>query len=117
MIESDYIAPLLIRAPYVIPTLRLFRRQIMVARRGDRVMRAGVPGQADLYGYVQGGRCVEIELKGVDGRQSDEQRAWQAFCASWGVPYVLLRATRGEARRQTIERWCGELKAQLIGPG
>lgn len=109
--ESTLQAAFLLRAPERFPDeLRLFRRNVVVAQRGGRNVRAGIAGQSDLYAYVRGGRCLEIELKGLRTPVSPEQRAWAAWCESWGVPHLLLRAAKGETTEQTVERWCDELQ-------
>lgn len=108
--ESELQWALLAAAPAAIPTLRLFRRNVGTVRIGRRVMRFGVAGQADLWGVWKGGRLVEVELKAAGGRLSPEQRDWAAFCASWGIPHVVLRAEANETVAETVDRWICELK-------
>lgn len=100
---------LLLEAPKRLPDVRLFRRNIAVARIHKRVVHFAVAGQCDLYGITRGGRHLEIELKSATGTMSDEQLAWQRWCLAWSVPHVVLRAERDEEPVQTVARWCDEL--------
>lgn len=79
-------------ATHEFPDVRFFIRNVGKLMVGDRVISAGIKGQADVYGYVRGGRGIEIELKNIRTPQTKEQRAWQAFCEEWDIPYLLLRA-------------------------
>lgn len=121
---------------YQRPNVRLFRRQIIDRTVKDvhtnRIfqVKAGVVGQADIYGFVKKDipgewvSCgadlwpreaqirtipVEIECKGARTRVSDEQKAWRAFCLSWGIPHLELRAQADETEAMTVTRWCVEL--------
>jgi len=114
--ESSLQTSLLLAAPQRLPELRLFRRNVVVAQHGDRQTRAGLKGQADLYGYVRGGTVIELELKGHRTAVSPEQKAWAAWCAEWGVPFLLLRARGGESAEETVERWLGEIEAVVRAP-
>lgn len=111
--ESNLQQHLLLKAPERLPDLRLFRRNVVAVQVGGRGIRAGIKGQSDLYGYVRGGRCIEVELKGLRGALRPEQKAWAAWCAEWGVPHVVLRAEKGETIDATVERWIGELRAVI----
>ena len=73
------------------PRLRLWRANSGVARIGTRVVRFGVPGQADLTGILAGGRRLEIEVKSPTGRQSADQKNYQAMITQMGGLYVLAR--------------------------
>ena len=108
-LESTYQSTLLLRAPHVLPDLRLFRRQIMSGRIEGRRMSAGIAGQADLYGYWRGGGAVEIELKSLTGTTTPEQRAWREWCVSWGVPHLVLKPLRNEAVSATVARWLEQI--------
>lgn len=112
-LESTLQARLLLLAPERLPDLRLFRRNVVVARTENRTVRAGLPGQSDLYGYVRGGRVIEVELKAAGRYLSPPQRAWAKWCSDWDVPHVTLTGRVGETVEQTVERWIGEL-AELI---
>lgn len=78
--------------------MRLWRANVGVARiggprrAGGRVVRFGLPGQADLTGILPGGVRLEIEVKGPDGRQTAEQHAFQQVIERFGGVYVLARS-------------------------
>jgi len=113
--ESQLQSALLLHAPKSLPGIRLFRRNVIAARVGDRTVRAGIKGQCDLYGYIRGkGRVVEIEIKSSVGRLSPEQKTWAAWCAEWEVPHIVLTGAKGETTEETVERWCGELERFLM---
>jgi hypothetical protein len=112
--ESDLQALLLLRLPHRFPDLRVWRRNILKVRIGKRTMRAGVKGQADLYGYWRGGQGIELELKSAAGSSTPEQRAWAAMCQDWGVMHLVLKARRDEEPKDTVERWCDEIAACSI---
>jgi hypothetical protein len=59
---------------------------------GDRKVRFGVPGQADIHGILPGGLFLAIEVKSPTGQQSAEQRAYQAMVEKFGGVYVLARS-------------------------
>ena len=75
------------------PDLRLWRANTGVARFGKRVVAFGVPGQADLSGlFLPDGRRLEIEVKSPTGRQSREQRDFQAMIEKFNGVYILARS-------------------------
>ncbi len=74
------------------PRMRLWRANAGVARMGRRVVRFGVPGQADLTGILPGGIRLEVEVKAADGRQTEEQRNYQRMIERFGGVYVLARS-------------------------
>lgn len=74
------------------PDMRLWRSNCGVARMGDRTVRFGVPGQADLHGILPGGLFLAIEVKSETGQQTPEQRAYQAMIDKFGGVYVLARS-------------------------
>jgi len=71
---------------------RLWRANVGVARIGPRVIRFGIPGQADLTGILPGGGRLEIEVKSGRGRQTPEQKAFQRLIERFGGLYVLARS-------------------------
>ena len=71
--------------------MRLWRANAGVARIGDRVVRFGVPGQADLTGILPDGRRLEVEVKSPGGTQTDDQRNFQRMIERFGGVYVLAR--------------------------
>jgi hypothetical protein len=74
--------------------LRIWRINTGVARSMDfkRVIRFGVPGQADISGVLIDGRRLEIEVKTPTGRQSPQQKAFEAMIKSFGGVYILARS-------------------------
>lgn len=102
-------------AHYQRQNVRLFRRNVVDRHMQDmhtgRVnhVKAGIVGQCDIYGFVKGGRCFEVEVKNVKGRHSKEQFNWRYFCGEWDIPYIILRMAEGESEAQTCARWGLEL--------
>ena len=121
--EIDLQAALMLKAPKVMPNLRLFRRGVARVRIRDeksgkhRVIRFGIAGQCDLYGIEKGGKHIEIELKSETGSLSAEQEAWWHFCTTWRVPYLVLAPRRGETVVQTVDRWLREIERELSVSG
>lgn len=74
------------------PDLRLWRANTGVARIGRRVVRFGVPGQADITGILPGGRRLEIEIKSSTGRQTADQVNFQRMIERFGGLYILARS-------------------------
>lgn len=109
-IESELQAALLLAAPHAIPHLRLFRRNVGVARFGEHKVKFGIKGQSDIYGVFRGGQIIELELKAADGRLSKEQIAWREFCLVWGIPHLVLRALDQESKTDTVTRWLREIR-------
>lgn len=73
--------------------MRLWRQNTGMARMGPRRMvRFGVPGQADLTGILPGGIRLEIEIKTNFGQQTTEQRNYQRMIERFGGVYVLARS-------------------------
>jgi hypothetical protein len=92
-----------------IPDTRLFIRNVgqFQDERGN-VFKAGITGQADVWGWLfrtPHPMPLEIELKNVRTKETDEQRAWKAYCDSNGVPHLKLRAKKNETPRQVVDRW------------
>ncbi len=114
MKELDLMRAFMAEVPIAIPDARIFRRDIINEKsaRGHWI-KAGIKGQADTYILARGGRHVELETKAANGRLSDEQKAWRAFCLEFQIPYLMPRAKAGEHPTITIERWIGELRACL----
>lgn len=117
--ETDLLHIFIERVPFVLPSTRVFRRNIINRKvtEGERtfVIRNGIKGQADAYALVRGGRHVEIETKAAKGSLEKEQRAWRAFCAAFEIPHLVLRAKTDEAPVVTVERWVNELAKVING--
>lgn len=112
MLESEYVTELLLTAPKILPTIRLFKRSVGVFNVDGRTFRAGMKGQADLYGLIKGGRHLEIEVKNVRGILRDEQKKWRVFCELWGIPWLELRVPAGLSsdRKRVALQWCEEIR-------
>ncbi len=88
--------------------MRLWRANVGVAHiggprsAGGRVVRFGLPGQADLTGILPCGVRLEIEVKRPGCPQTCEQRAFQRMIEHFGGVYVLARSV--EDVRQAIGR-------------
>jgi hypothetical protein len=52
----------------------------------------GEPGLPDIVGMLPGGRFLGIEVKTKTGKQSDDQKAFQARCEKEGGLYILARS-------------------------
>ena len=74
------------------PWLRIWRANVGVARINRRVVRFGVPGQADLTGILYDGRKIEIEVKSATGRQTQDQKNFQAMIEKFNGVYILARS-------------------------
>jgi len=110
-LESELQAALFLQAPFAIPDLRLFRRNISVVRIGDRRIKHGIKGQSDIHGYWKGGQAIELELKALGGSTREGQKEWAAFCQEWGVTYLLLKPFKEETVKTTVDRWLTEIRA------
>jgi hypothetical protein len=75
------------------PDCRIWRNNTGVGRTlsGQRVIRFGLVGSADLLGILRGGRFLAVEVKTAKGRQSEAQRNFQRMIESMGGIYVLAR--------------------------
>ena len=113
MTESQLQVALLLAASRELQDLRLFRRNVGVARIEGRAVRFAIAGQCDLYALVRGGGHLEVELKAAGGRLSPEQESWQNWCIAWSIPHIVLKAEKGETVEQTVGRWCAELKEEI----
>ncbi len=91
----------ILRAFGTLPQIRLWRANAGVARIGARVIRFGIPGQADLTGILPDGRRLEIEVKSPTGRQTPEQRAFQNMIEKFHGIYILARSTNDVRQRLT----------------
>lgn len=113
MSETEYVKTFMASSAVALPDLRLFRRNVGAIQMKGRVFRAGLPGQADMYGYERGtGRAIEIEAK-LKSRLSPDQERWRDWCRAWGVLWLLVTASKGETQAQTVTRWVAETRAVL----
>jgi hypothetical protein len=112
VLETDLVRALIANASLTLRDVRLFRRNVGLVKLQDRVFRAGVPGQCDIYCIGRGGWHGEVECKRY-GKLSAEQVYWRDWCRAWGIPWMLLEAHKGELPVATVDRWLAELRAWL----
>lgn len=77
-----------------IPHIRVWRANAGAAMRAGRLVRFGVPGQADITGIIggrHGGRRLEIEVKRPDRRNrlSPEQKNFAAMIRRMGGVHIV----------------------------
>lgn len=111
-IEGDYVRSFLARVSLEFRDYRFFRRNVGMVRLEDRVFRAAIPGQCDLYVLGRGGWHGEIECKRFGSLSLDQER-WRGWCESWKIPWAVLSARKSETLAQTVERWSLETRAWL----
>lgn len=113
--ETDLLHHLIKRVPFAYPQARVFRRNIIkrvVVENGRKFMlRNGIAGQSDAYALIRGGMHIEIETKAATGKVREAQERWQDFCRTFGIPHIVLRASKGEFVDDTVNRWIDELRA------
>lgn len=87
------------------PRLRIWRQNTGVGLTMDaeRVIRFGLRGSGDISGILMGGSRIEIEDKTKTGRQSKNQKAFQAMIERFGGLYVLAR-DEDDIERAIVER-------------
>ena len=77
----------------------------------------GAPvGAADLGGWLEGGRAVQIECKFGRGKLSREQRRWQQTCFAWGVVHVVATGNAAESTVVQVVR-VAEMVRAAVSPG
>ena len=86
-IQSEILA-----AVSALPDTLIWRANSALAVTAARqIIRANVPGCADLIGCSRG-RFIAIEVKTETGRQSQQQRRFQAAVERAGGLYVIARS-------------------------
>jgi hypothetical protein len=75
----------------LLPRCYFWRMNTGVAQAGDRKIRFGVPGQADITG-IANGRRVEIEVKSPTGKQRPDQKQFQSRVEAAGGIYIVARS-------------------------
>lgn len=129
MLETELRRRYIAACSRAFPDLRLFNRNVGFFKTpGGGGFRAGIKGQADVYGYfrtpirVRGlgpepiGTAghgptivIEVELKRHGQHLKPEQETWRAWCKEWGVPYLLLEEKdRLAPPSDTIGGWVDE---------
>ena len=91
--------------------IRVALSEIGVVRRNNvgtfytpdgRPIVVGIPGEADLTLFQNGGKTVFIETKTPTGRQSKKQKHFQAVVERMGYDYMVMRSV-DDARRYIEE--------------
>jgi hypothetical protein len=88
--------------------VRLFIRNVSVIPIEDRFVRSSISGQADVWGLLYRPPYpmhIEIELKNVHTKDTDEQIKWRAYCDEHGTPFLYMRAQTDHTPAQIIEDW------------
>ena len=93
----------ILRAFGTLPQLRIWRANVGAARIGTRVVRFGIPGQADLTGILSDGRRLEIEVKSETGQQTRDQGSFQRMIERFNGIYILARSV--EDVQEALERY------------
>jgi protein involved in polysaccharide export with SLBB domain len=70
-----------------------YRRNVGGMKIGDRFVKFGVKGQADVAGMVEG-RAIEVECKRPGEYQTKDQRNWQAAVERAGGLYIVARSVQ-----------------------
>jgi hypothetical protein len=74
------------------PRVAAWRQNTGAARIGNRFVRFGLKGAADICGVIAPtGRALFVEVKAQRGTQSPEQRAFERMVTARGALYVLAR--------------------------
>jgi hypothetical protein len=91
--ESDVQRALLARLGQISAWVTVWRNNCGVARRGTRVVRFGIPGQADISGLISPlGRRLEIEVKrSRKDRLSPDQISFRDEILRLGGAYFVCR--------------------------
>lgn len=98
------------RATAAFPDVRFLIRNVGSAVIGESRVRFGIKGMADIEAIKRPNIHLEIELKNTHTPHTREQKAWQAWCESWGIPYLLLRAQASDPFAQ----WLDETRRFLL---
>lgn len=74
------------------PDLRVWRINVGAWKTEHGFVRSAPKGTPDICGILTGGFALFIETKSATGRQSKEQKAFQAMVERFGGCYVLARS-------------------------
>ena len=81
---------------------RFFKRSVGKFKVQKRWICFGIPGQADIYGWLRvGGKALhfECEVKLFPDKLSKQQVAWKNLCKEQGVLYIVSRSPDEAVRR------------------
>jgi hypothetical protein len=118
MTETDLGLLWLARVPFVLPHVRVFRNAIVRGTmQAGWYASGGIEGHGDAFWIAPPSfyRAYygQVEWKSKAGRMRESQKRWQKHCLDTGVPYLVLRAGKGEEPSATVERWVDELRTAL----
>ena len=85
------------------PGLRIRRNNSGMTSFADRMVRFGIPGQADITGILPDGRRLEIEVKSASGRQSNDQQNFQKMIERFNGLYILARSVNDVTQALSME--------------
>lgn len=96
-IPEGRLQPMVLAHLLTIPGVKVWRFNVGAAvDRTGRKIKFGVPGQADIGGLMLLpcgiGQRLEVECKTPVGRQSQDQKTWQADIERHGGLYILARS-------------------------
>ena len=72
------------------PYLRVWRQNTGAMQVGDRFVRFGINGAADITGVLACGMRLELEVKRPGGKQSKDQRRFQGVMDAMGALYAVV---------------------------
>jgi hypothetical protein len=91
--RESFLVHAILRAWGAHPSLRIWRQNTGGAKIKGQWVMFGTPGAADISGLLlPHGRRLEIECKTERGRQSEDQKSFQAMIERFGGLYVLARS-------------------------
>lgn len=74
-----------------IPGTLVKRQNVGIAKTPTGVIRFGTPGEGDIA-VVYRGRAIELEVKSATGKQSEQQKLYQAAYERAGGKYAVVRS-------------------------
>ena len=74
-------------------------------------IKIGLPGEADLTLFTHGGRTIFIEVKTQTGRQSQDQKHFEAVVTAYGFEYIIMRSR--EDAKTLADRLRGESDGKI----
>jgi hypothetical protein len=92
MNAGNITALLLIEIPERFPGCRVWRQNVVAAKAGNRFVRAGLPGMADISGIAPpSGARIEIEVKAGRDTMSESQEDWRKMIIETGGIHIIAR--------------------------
>lgn len=85
---------------------KVWKQQTGATMIGQRFIRFGIKGAADITGILPGGVRLEIEIKTGLARQSPHQKEYQLMIESFGGIYLVARD--GEKLVEDLRTICEE---------